>query len=308
MLVDAHMHLWDRIAGRLGNEKVKPLRNGIVLIGKRQIQGMPSWFLDCRNTAEMAISAFDDAGVDTGIVTQEYLDGNQNEYLLKVMRKYPGRFFVHGLIDFRAPSNLKAGFRKAVAQGFKGIKCPAMPLPELKPRVYLDDPKIMEIWEEMESRGMVLSVDLAPGSTQVPEMRRVIKRFPKLKIAIGHFGLVTMGDWLSQIRLAEFPGVYIECGGLVWLFRKEGPPFKTAQEKIRQAARAVGADKLMWGSDYPRTMTDFTYRQSLEFATSGCEFFTEKEKAGFLGENAAGLYNLPHPSKKRKPRIRITEI
>lgn len=74
MLVDAHMHLWNRVHGRLDNEKVKPLRDGMILIGKRQIQGMPSWFLDCRNTAEILLAAFDEAGVDMGIVTQEYLE------------------------------------------------------------------------------------------------------------------------------------------------------------------------------------------------------------------------------------------
>ncbi len=308
MIVDAHMHLWDRVHGRLGTEKASPLRNGIILIGKKKVQGMPTWFLDCRNTAEMVISAFDESGVDMGIVTQEYLDGNQNEYLLQVKKKYTDRFFVHALLEFTALSNLKKEFDKVVAQGFKGIKCPAMFFHALKPKIHLDDPEIMEIWEEMEARGMVLSIDMAVGASQVPEMRRVLKRFPDLKVAIGHFGMVTKGDWMSQIRLAEFPNVHIECGGIIWLFREEGPPFRKAQMKIKHAANVVGAHKLMWGSDYPRTMVDFTYRQSLTLALNGCEFFSLKEKAGFLGENAARLYNLPRPFKKRPPRIRITEM
>lgn len=31
------------------------------------------------------------------------------------------------------------------------------------------------------------------------------------------------------------------------------------------AADLVGFDKLMWGSDYPRTMTAISYRMSLDF-------------------------------------------
>ena len=307
-IVDAHMHLWNKVNGRLGGEKVTPLCNGMILIGKRQIQGMPSWFLDCRNTAEMAVAAFDESGVDIGVVTQEYLDGNQNEYLLDAKKKYPDRFFVHALLGFTNPSGLKLEFQKVVRQGFKGIKCPAMSFPTLKNRIYLDNPKIMEIWEEMEDRGMILSIDLAAGAVQVKEMKRVLKRFPNLKVAIGHFGMVTMGNWMSQIRLAEFPNVYIECGGIIWLFRKEGPPFINAQMNIRRAANVIGAHKIMWGSDYPRTMTEFTYRQSLDFAIKGCKFFTPEERAGFLGNNAAMLYHLPKPSRKRQPKIRITEI
>lgn len=306
MIVDAHMHLWDRVHGRLGAQKVKPLRDGLILVGSRKIQGMPSWFTSCRSSAELAIAAFDEAGVDIGVVTQEYLDGNQNDYLLQVTKKYSDRFFVHALLEFTKPFQLKNEFRKVVKQGFRGIKCPAMFFPQLK--IFLDKPKFMEIWEEMEHRDMVLSIDLAMGAIQVPEMKRILKRFPHLKVAIGHFGMATDKNWMSQIRLAEFENVYIECGGIIWLFRKQGPPFQKAEAKIKQAVCAIGPRKIMWGSDYPRTMVDFTYRQSMEFVVKGCTFLDVKEKADFLGGNAVRLYGLKYPSKKRKPRVHITEI
>ena len=308
MIIDAHMHLWNKINGRLGQQKVKPLKDGIIQVGRQKIQGMPAWFTDCRNTAELALAGFDDAGVSAAVVTQEYLDGNQNSYLLQVKKKYPHRFFVHGLIDFTRPSKAQIEFKKAVRQGFKGIKCPAMFLPRLKNPVNLDDSCLMTIWEEMADRNMVLSIDLAPGDIQVSKMKRVIKSFPKLKIAVGHFGMVGHGNWMPQVRLAEYKNVYVECGGIIWLFRQEGPPFKKAQAKIKQAALAVGTGKIMWGSDYPRTMMDFTYRQSLEFATNGCDFLTESARADFLGRNAARLYGFTYKPKKYKPRVRITEI
>lgn len=306
MIVDAHLHLWNRVDGRLGRERVRPLKDGVILVGKRRIQGMPSWFLDCRNPAELALAALDDAGVDVGIVTQEYLDGNQNDYLVRVMRKFPDRFFVHALLEFPRPEDLKKNFRKVLKQGFRGIKCPAMFLPQWK--VPLNHPKLMEIWEEMEERKMVLSIDLAPGEIQVPEMKKVLRDFPELKVAVGHCGMAGRGNWLTQISLAEFPNVYIDCGGIIWLFRQEGLPFHEAQRKIQQAVRHSGSDKIMWGSDYPRTMVDFTYRQSLEFVINGCRFLNGKEKAGFLGGNAARLYHLASPVRKRRPRVRITEI
>lgn len=306
MIIDSHIHLWNRVAGRLGRTRVQPLKNGLFLVGKRKIQGMPSWFLDCRNLAELALAAFDDAGVDVGIVTQEYLDGNQNRYLARIIRKFPGRFFTHALLEFTRPEGLAREFRLVLKRGFRGIKCPAMYLPQQK--VPLDHPKLMEIWAEMSARGMVLSIDLAPGEIQVPEMQKVLQKFPYLKVAVGHCGMVGHGNWLAQISLAEFPNVYIDCGGIVWLFRQEGPPFRNAQKKIQEVVKRVGPDKIMWGSDYPRTMVDFTYRQSLEFAVSGCRFLSEKERSGFLGGNAARLYSLPVFTRKRPPHIRITEV
>lgn len=306
MVIDAHMHLWNKIDGRLGSAKVRPLKDGVILVGKEKIQGMPTWFSDCRNTAEMAMAAFDDAGVDAAVVTQEYLDGNQNDYLCEVQKAYPERFFVHGLIDFRIPEKLQKEFTSVHKRGFKGIKCPAMFLPQLG--VKLDDPALMNVWAQMEANGMVLSIDVAPGDAQVRQMKNVIAEFRKLKIAIGHFGMAGHGNWMAQIRLAEFENVYIECGGIIWLFRQEGPPFRTAQSKIRQAMRAVSSQKLMWGSDYPRTMVDFTYRQSLELVTKGCDFMSKDEKTAFLGGNAAGVYGFKYRSKNRSPKPRITEL
>lgn len=306
MIIDAHMHLWDRIDGQLGGSKVMPLSNGLIRIGSKQVRGMPSWFTDCRNRAELALAAFDDAGVNAAVVTQEFMDGNQNGYLAKVSRQYPDRFFVHGLIDFRQPKLLRKQFDEVADQGFKGIKCPAMSLPDLGKPVDLDRPELMEIWERMQAGKMILSIDLAPGEIQVPQMKNVIEAFPRLRIAIGHFGLVGRGKWKEQIKLARHENVYIECGGIIWLFRHEGPKFSGAQRAIRTAMNLVGSEKLMWGSDYPRTMVDFTYRQSLRFAREGCDFFSDKQRRAFLGGNARRLYGFKRQAQRRPPTL-ITE-
>ena len=54
-------------------------------------------------------------------------------------------------------------------------------------------------------------------------------------------------------------------------------------------------DRLMWGSDYPRTITAITYRKSYDFVVKSSEF-TDTEKKMFLGENAKRFYgfeNMP---------------
>lgn len=305
MIIDAHIHLWNKINGSLGSLPVKPVKNGIITIGGKKCQGMPTWFSDCRSTAELALAAMDDAGVAGAVVTQEFLDGGQNDYLRAVQKKYPRRFFVHGLLDFRKPRTLKKEFQSLRQKGFRGIKCPAMVLPKLN--IKLDSPELMYVWGEMESRGMVLSIDLAPGRIQVKQMENVVRCFSGLKICIGHFGMVGHDGWMEQIRLAEHKNVYIESGGIIWLFRHEDTSFKGAQAAIKQARKAVGYQKLMWGSDYPRTMVDFTYRQSMDFIKDGCAFMSEKEKLAFLGGNAAAVYGFTPSKVKYAPYRRVTE-
>ena len=48
-------------------------------------------------------------------------------------------------------------------------------------------------------------------------------------------------------------------------------------------------DRLMWGSDYPRTITAITYRMSYDFILKSREL-SDADKAAFLGENAKRFY------------------
>ena len=307
MIVDAHLHLWDKVHGLVGGRRLVGLKNGLIRFGNRTVVGMPPLLTDGRNTAERCIALMDAAGVDAAIVVQEFMDGNQNRYLAQVRRRYPDRFYCHALLEFRRPDGCWRQFRHAVdRQGLQGVKVPATYLVGMAPRVYLTDPRFMRIWADMEQHGMVLSLDLAPGNAQCAEVRQVAATFPKLRIAVGHFGMVTRKGWMEQIRLAEAGNVWIESGGITWLFRHEGPPFPGAQKAIRQAIRAVGVGKLMWGSDYPRTVVDFTYRQTLDFVRDGCAFLSSRDRKLFLGENARRVYGLKAPARARRPIPRIT--
>ena len=132
-------------------------------------------------------------------------------------------------------------------------------------------------------------------------MEAVIAACPRLRILIGHFGMVTRPGWMDQIRLARHPNVYVECGGITWLFNDEFYPYPSAVLAIRAAADEVGIGKLLWGSDYPRTITAITYKMSYDFIVKS-SLLTDSEKAKFLGENARTLFGfgeLPIPKRVR---------
>ena len=305
MIVDSHLHIWRKIDGRTEDETpVVPLSGGMIRIGDSELLGMPPTHLDCSARAEWVLAEFDAAGVDVGVIVQEYLDGPQNDYLLEVSRQHPNRFFMHALPDFFRPDQVADEAFELFDGGFRGLKLCAG---HLSGKVALDDDRLMPIWARMAEQDLVLAVDLAAGDEQVPMMEKILSRHPALRVAVGHFGMVGRTDWMKQIRLAEADNVWIESGGITWLFRHEGPPFPGAQKAIRQAARAVGIGKLMWGSDYPRTMVDFTYRQTLDFVRDGCAFLSAPDKRRFLGDNARRVYGLKAPAKPRRPIPRITE-
>lgn len=293
-IIDAHSHLWLHQDTEVNGEKIKTLENGQSLFMGEVRQMLPPFMIDGRNSAEVFLANMNYAQVGAAVVTQEYIDGIQNDYLLEVMEKYPDRFFVCGMCEFRKPGFLVQA-KELISKGFKAIKIPAHRLELKSGRVLLNSPEMMDMFRLMEKHNIILSIDMAEGDTQIGEMEDIIAECPELKIAIGHFGMVTKPDWQKQILLARHKNVMIESGGITWLFNDEFYPFKGAIKAIREAADLVGYEKLMWGSDYPRTITAITYKMSYDFITKSEEIL-ESDKRLFLGLNAQTFYgfkNLP---------------
>lgn len=291
-IIDAHSHLWMKQDTIVNGKRILSQKNGRSIFMDEEVQMLPPFMIDGKNSAEVFLSNMNYAQVGAAVVVQEIIDGNQNDYLREVQQRYPNRFFCMGAPTFTtqgAVKNAQRDTESAHSHGLKGMALPghrlSTPLTELIPMFKL-----------MEKHGMVLSMCLADDEKQIGEMREVIQECPALKVAIGHFGMVTTPSFESQVLLArEGKNVMIESGGITWLFHKEFYPYPSAIRSIRRAGDLVGMDKLMWGSDYPRTITAITYKMSYDFVSKSADL-TEDEKSLFLGENAKSFYgfsNLP---------------
>ncbi len=287
-IIDAHSHLWLKQEAEVNGHKIHSLDNGKSMFMGEVRQMLPPFILNGQNTAEIFLSNMDYAQVSAAVVTQEYIDGDQNDYLLEVQQKYPNRFLCCGLIDCR-----ESGFfnhtENLIKLGFKAIKIPAGRLITSEKRTWLTCDEMMNTFKLMEDNDIILSIDLADGNVQVAEMKEIISEFPNLRIAIGHFGMVTTPHWQEQIKLARQPNVMIESGGITWLFHNEFYPYNGAVWAIKEAISLVGIDKLMWGSDYPRTIAAITYRMSHDFIIKS-SLLSYEEKSLFLGLNAKKFY------------------
>ena len=292
LIIDAHSHLWLRQDTSWNGLPIRTTKNGRSLFLGEEVQMLPPFMIDGQNTAEVFLSNMDYAQVAAAVVVQEFIDGLQNDYLAEVSRKYPQRCFVCGMADY-----LQEGFcrqaQELLEQGFRGLAIPGHRLLGRK----LTSDEMMQMFRLMEEKDAILSITLADGPQQVGELREVIEECPRLKIAIGHLGMANPPvsppwenpDWQEQIKLARFENVMIESGGITWLYNSEFYPFPSAIRAIREAAELVGMEKLMWGSDYPRTITAITYRMSYDFVLKAAEF-SDLEKRLFLGENARRFY------------------
>ncbi|BCJ93108.1 amidohydrolase [Anaerocolumna cellulosilytica] len=277
MIIDAHLHLWKKQKGIVDGLPVYDLGGGKSMFGNEVRQMLPPYMEDGFNSVERLIANMDYAGVNGCIVTQEYIDGNQNAYLLEAKNKYPDRLKICSLYEETEDYLL---------EGFDGIKICGGRLSRKKLS------ELLPVFQAANAAGKFISIDLAEGAVQVEELRELVEKCPEVKVAIGHFGMAGRKGFEEQVKLACYKNVYIESGGITWLFHKEFYPFPSAIDAILQARDICGMGKLMWGSDYPRTMTAITYPMSFDFILKS-DRLTSREKEQFLWKTAKEFYGFP---------------
>ncbi len=273
-MIDAHVHLWLEQQGKVNGLPVYSLGGGRSMFGNEIVQMMPPYMTDGVNSAERLLACMDFSQVGGAVVTQEYIDGSQDSYLKLVRKTWPERFRVTVLYEENGLPD---------TEGADGIKICAG---------RLKDPDLThhaEVFALAAEKDLFLAVDMADGDAQTGMLREMAKAYPDLRIAIGHFGMVTRPGWKEQIRLARLPNISIESGGITWLFNAEYYPYPSAVQAILEARDICGMEKLMWGSDYPRTMTAITYRMSWDFIDKS-PLMTAEEKQMFFHDNAHGFY------------------
>lgn len=158
---------------------------------------------------------------------------------------------------------------RIISLGLKGIK-----LHSDFQRFAIDDEKAFPIYEAAEGR---LPILMHMGDTKsdlsAPErLVSVIERFPKLTVIGAHFAGWSM--WERAERALAGTGIYTDCSSSLYAM---------SPERAAELIRKFGADKVMWGTDYPM----WNYSDELERFNKLP--LTEEERNMILGENALRL-------------------
>ena len=227
LIIDAHSHLWLRQDTSWNGKEIRTTQNGRSIFLGEEVQMLPPFMIDGRNTAEVFLSNMDYAQVGAAVVVQEFIDGIQNDYLKTVQQQYPDRFFCFAMVDYLKDGFSEQAHHLMADEGFRGM---AIPGHRLMGRP-LTSPEMMQMFRLMEDNNWLLSITLEDGMEQVAQLQEVIRECPKLKIAIGHLGMANPPQmpcwendaWRQQIMLARNENVMIESGGITWLYMRYVP-------------------------------------------------------------------------------------
>ena len=163
MIIDAHAHLWKKQAGIVNGKQVYDIGGGRSNFGGEIKQMMPPYITDGENNIDRFIANMDYAGVSGAVITQEYIDGNQDEYLKECKKRYENRLKICSLYEEKKMGDVSF---------FDGIKICAGRLSDRNLLNHLEPFKIAN------ESGKFISIDLADGNEQTEMMQKIIEMFP----------------------------------------------------------------------------------------------------------------------------------
>lgn len=237
-------------------------------------------------TAEELISSMDEAGVDVSVIlnigwTRHEMCIESNDYILEVVARYPKRLVGFCAVKLESPQAARE-IERCAKSGIKGVG-------ELRPDVQLLDPGNKQIMEPvikvMREHNLILLTHASepvghhyPGKgTITPDiLYSFITSFPDLPLVCAHWG----GGFPFYALMPEVKEAMDNV-----FFDTAASPFLYSHKIYSQVIQLVGADKILFGSDYPLLGQSRIIEEikSLELE--------EEVKAKILGGNAQRLLN-----------------
>lgn len=123
---------------------------------------------------------------------------------------------------------------------------------------------------------------------QNPGQRFVLDHMAKPAIKAGEFDA-----WAAFMeKLASFPNVYCKISGLVTEADWNRWTVSDFKRYITHAVRCFGAERVMFGTDWPVCLVAASYADVMSIAGHGVSGFSQDEQDAFWGGNAVRFYNL----------------
>jgi predicted TIM-barrel fold metal-dependent hydrolase len=144
-----------------------------------------------------------------------------------------------------------------------------------------------EVVTEARTLGVRLAVCVLPADLH--RVEALLLQAGELPVALDHCGFADVADLSSRtgqalVRLARFPG--IRCKVTTTLLHGTAADPRDVLEGL---CEVFGADRLMWGSDYPQHH-ERPYPELVDEARHACSRLTADEQAMYLGGTALAMW------------------
>lgn len=238
-------------------------------------------------TPEMLLKLMAANGVEKTVIVQVIHYRWDNTYAAHAIKTYPDKFAGVCRVnpqDPAAPDHLSYWIEE---HGFQGVR--------LSPGADASgDWFAGRLMDPLFRRAAALGVPLLllTRPSRLPELANRLERFPDLDVVIDHMA-DCHPDQPEEVRrlleLARFPRVYVKISH-TWSISKQDYPWADTHGLVERVYQTFGADRIMWGTDWPVCLGRATYAQTLSVVRDEMKCFSAEDLEWVLGKTPLRLW------------------
>ena len=202
-------------------------------------------------SVEQLLEVMDANQVEKTILVQPTPYGWDNRYLLDAQQSHPDRLRAVCLVDPFSPDNGNEITRLARQHGAAGFRV-NWNLHLLD--AWANSPEHAVFWHTAEELGCPVCIQCTPEFFAL--VGTTSREHPAVRVVIDHLGRINAEEGLSApafqnlLALAGIPNVSVKISGWYYCSQQE-PPFINVHSLAAAIIQAFGAERCMWGSDFP---------------------------------------------------------
>ncbi len=233
-------------------------------------------------------------GIDRTVIIQSANSYADTDAMLAISQQHPWVAGVVGWVPLDQPQEADRKLRVYTKNPiFKGIR--HLIHDESDPN-WIIQPMVMEGLRVLASYGMTFDV-VAVYPKHLKHVPQLAQEIPNLKLVIDHLAkppIKAKGweSWATELaEAAKYPNVYAKISGLNTAASPEWSATEL-QPYVDYAIEQFGADRLMFGSDWPVAILQGDYAQVWHETNQALAKYSANEQAQILGDTAVKFYQL----------------
>ncbi|KAJ0239998.1 Uncharacterized protein HA466_0227000 [Hirschfeldia incana] len=221
---------------------------------------------------EFLLKNMEDARVDGALIVQPINHKFDHSLVTSVLNKYPSKFVGCCLAN---PAEDGSGVKElenlVLESNYKAVR--------FNPYLWPSGQKMTNaVGKAMFSKAGELGVPVGFMCMKglhlhIAEIEELCTEFPKTTVLLDHAGFckvpengVAKDTYTQLMELSRFPQVYVKFSALFRISRT-GFPYQDLTSLLSQVVSNFGANRVMWGSDFPFVVLECGYKEAKEAVT-----------------------------------------
>jgi L-fuconolactonase len=229
-------------------------------------------------------------GVQAAVLVQFVGYRWDNRYVAHVLKTYPNEFMAVCRVNPEDPAAPDLLSYWTEEHGFRGVRL--SPEPNVR-RDWFTGPLMVPLFRRAAELGVPVLILTKPS--RLPDLATILEQVPEVDVVIDHIADCIDGsasNLQSLLALARYPQVYLKTGHM-WVNSALGYPWRDTHKLVERVYQTYGAQRMMWGSDWPPCLEYATYSQALSYLRDEMDLFSEEDLAWVLSGTA--LRHWPFP-------------